>query len=153
MDQYKANFRDLTKLIGAKDYLRIENNPYLPLVVEKLDGQSLISLCHYGVQNGDLMRDPEVVFKIEKETAKPVYYRNDYAGFEHATIEEQFGDVPVKPGLQKSLDSFCRMWWKNIKEQGFFEVAKKLSTTQAVEKGPEVSGPDMDPDRGPEMDL
>jgi hypothetical protein len=37
-----------------------------------------------------------------------------------------FGDVPVKPNLQRDLDSFVSTWWRNIREQGFFEQAKEL---------------------------
>ncbi len=40
----------------------------MPLSIEAIgtsaDGNRLISLCHYGEQNGDLMRDPEMVFEL-----------------------------------------------------------------------------------------
>jgi hypothetical protein len=45
---------------------------------------------------------------------------------EHATIPDRFGDVPVKPQLQKSLDSFAATWLENVREQGFVEAARKL---------------------------
>jgi len=49
--------------------LKIENAPYMPLVVEGLDesgpmGLPAISVAHYGEQNGDLMRDPEMCFEL-----------------------------------------------------------------------------------------
>jgi len=49
---------------------------------------------HYGEQNGDLMRDPEMIFEAEESNEQlnlvPYYWRNDYAGVEQysAFIEE-----------------------------------------------------------------
>ena len=50
-------------------YLKIENPPYMALVIEATDesgpcGLPAISVCHYGEQNGDLMRDPEMCFEL-----------------------------------------------------------------------------------------
>ncbi len=50
-------------------YLKIENAPYMALVIEATDesgpcGLPAISVCHYGEQNGDLMRDPEMCFEL-----------------------------------------------------------------------------------------
>jgi hypothetical protein len=143
---YEHNYRKLMELLGSETHRRIENEPFLPLTVEKLEGQPLISLCHYGEQNGDLMRDPEVVFLVQERTAKPVYFRNDYVGVEHATVGGYFGDVPVKPHLQKDLDGFCRMWWSNIAEQQFFEKKEPSAS-----KTPEA-GPGQEPDAGPDFE-
>jgi antirestriction protein ArdC len=133
----ERNYENLMRLLGGEDSRRIEAKGYMPLVVEKIEGSSLISLCHYGEQNGDLMRDPEVVFRVEEGAgAKPVYFRNDYASVEHATTPGLFGDVPVQPSLQKSLDSFVADWWRNIEEQGFFDKAK----TNQEEKGLAAGG-------------
>jgi hypothetical protein len=50
-------------------YLKIDNPPYMELVIEAMDesgpmGLPAISVCHYGEQNGDLMRDPEMCFEL-----------------------------------------------------------------------------------------
>ena len=50
-------------------YLTIENPPYMALVIEATDesgpsGLPAISVAHYGEQNGDLMRDPEMCFEL-----------------------------------------------------------------------------------------
>jgi hypothetical protein len=29
---------------------------------------TMVSMCHYGEQNGDLMKDPDVLFKVERIT-------------------------------------------------------------------------------------
>jgi hypothetical protein len=122
----KKNYENLMELLGGQDYRRIEVQGYMPLVVERLKGLPIISLTHYGTQNGDPMRDPECCFLIDAETAQPIYFRNDYAGIEHATAPGHFGEVPVKPDLQKHLQSFVSIWWGNLREQGFFERAREL---------------------------
>lgn len=141
----KQNYDNLMRLLGGQEYRRIENDPYVPLTVEKLEGQPFVSLCHYGEQNGDLMRDPEVGFRVEGENAIPEYYRNDYLAVEHATVPGHFGDVPVEPGRQRSLDSFVQTWWKNLEEQGFFAKAEQLPRAEAA-------APSQEPDAGPEME-
>jgi hypothetical protein len=50
-------------------HLRIENPPYMALVIEATDesgpcGLPALSVCHYGEQNGDAMRDPEMCFEL-----------------------------------------------------------------------------------------
>ena len=58
----KMNYENLNRLLGGKEHRRIEVEGYMPLVVEKLEGTPLVSLCHYGEQNGDLMRGPGSCF-------------------------------------------------------------------------------------------
>jgi hypothetical protein len=50
-------------------YLKIENPPYMELVIEAVDesgpcGLLLLSVAHCGTQNGDPMRDPEMCFGL-----------------------------------------------------------------------------------------
>jgi hypothetical protein len=49
----------------------VRNPPFLDLVVEALDesgplGLPAISVAHYGKQNGDPMRDPEMCFEVAR---------------------------------------------------------------------------------------
>lgn len=46
-------------------------------IIEKTDKYNHISLAHYGQQNGDAMRDPEMLFALHKESQQfvPYYYR------------------------------------------------------------------------------
>ena len=65
-------------------YLKIENAPYMTLVIEATPelgplGLPAISVAHYGEQNGDLMRDPEMCFELSRPiggelTLDPFYY-------------------------------------------------------------------------------
>jgi hypothetical protein len=52
-------------------YLNIENPPYMALVIEATPepgplGLPGLSVVHYGLQNGDPMRDPEMCFELSK---------------------------------------------------------------------------------------
>jgi hypothetical protein len=121
---YERNYERLTQLLGGRDHVRIECGGYMPLVVENLGGNQ-ISLCHYGERNGGAMRNPMVCFLVEGSEAKPAYFRNDFAGVEHATVPDRFGYVPVKPRLQKDLDRFAETWFSTLHEQGLFEKAQE----------------------------
>ena len=70
--------------------LTIDNSPYMSLVIEAMDesgpcGLPALSVAHYGEQNGDLMRDPEMCFELGLAGGahlNPFCYRNDYIGCE-----------------------------------------------------------------------
>ena len=68
---------------------KIDNSDgtYMPVHIEligRIDKYDFFSLAHYGQQNGDAMRDPEMLFALHNETRQfiPYYYRNDYCGIE-----------------------------------------------------------------------
>ena len=50
------------------------------------NGLPSLSVAHYGEQNGDLMRDPEMLFEMRREAGTleldAYYWRNDYLGIE-----------------------------------------------------------------------
>jgi hypothetical protein len=71
-------------------HLHIDNPPYMALVIEALDesgpmGLPALSVTHYGEQNGDAMRDPEMCFELGLAGGAHLsafYFRNDYLGVE-----------------------------------------------------------------------
>ena len=74
------------------NYAKIHNNPNLmAVVVEKVGNLAgygeIISIAHYGEQNGDLMADPEMTFTIVGREYYPISFRNDYLG----RYQEVFG--------------------------------------------------------------
>ena len=94
------------------------DDTYIPLTIEILDNNQ-ISICHYGEQNGDLMRDPEMVFwKDEIGNYFPFYFRNDYVG-----IEEFSGEVIenklVISNEEQQIDQveFSNIWLETIEYQ------------------------------------
>ena len=80
---------------------------------------------HYGEQNGDLMRDPEMVFEIhawaDAPTAEPLSFRNDYMGLmqEIYRYDDDGKKTAVNPKLKQDLKSFGLTWFQNLKDQGF----------------------------------
>jgi hypothetical protein len=91
-------------------HLRIENLPFTALVIEATDesgprGLPAISVCHYGEQNDDAMRDPEVLFElgiagfsgnVQIFDFSPFYWRNDYVG-EHLNGSDNCTPRPKLP--------------------------------------------------------
>ena len=52
-------------------HIKIKNEPWMALVIEDIqelgpNGFPVISVCHYGEQNGDLVCDPEMLFELSK---------------------------------------------------------------------------------------
>jgi hypothetical protein len=79
----------------------------------------LISIAHYYVHNGDMMRDPDVVFVIGADQhVYPISYRQDGIGiYQEAAIVED-GQWRVRPKMQADIVKFCNdTWFPNINEQ------------------------------------
>ena len=67
-----------------RNYIRLEVPGFMRLVIEHIGtgprGGELISVAHYGEQNGDPMRDPEIVFEVAAGQWQPVSIQHDYVG-------------------------------------------------------------------------
>ena len=130
MKSYQEFATHLDQLLGGVHAVRITVPGYMPLSVEEIgssgDGYRLVSLCHYGEQNGDLMRDPDIVFLFHNlpggMAAEPVSYRNDYLGIvqEVYRYDETGRRTHVLPTLKQDLTEFAESWFANLKDQGFF---------------------------------
>lgn len=118
--------------LGKRPHIAIENAPWMRLVVETLpesgpSGEPVISVAHYGVQNGDLMRDPEMLFEVvrEGEGAKvwPFYFRNDYVGVEQwSRRQDSSGNMICQPALTRELEEFAELWDANLAAQGYLQA-------------------------------
>ncbi len=89
---------------------------FMPVHIERI-GKWDYSIAHYGKQNGDLMRDPEVVFHVDHGKIYPIYWRNDYVGLEQFSAVLKNDIWEVKPKMQADHKNFANTWLKNIKEQ------------------------------------
>jgi hypothetical protein len=127
---YQQFATDLHQLLSRARAVRITVPGYMPLSVEEIgssgDGYRLVSLCHYGEQNCDLMRDPDIVFLFHNgpdgAAAEPVSFRNDYMGIvqEVYRYDEVGRRTYVLPRLKQDLTEFAKSWFANLKDQGFF---------------------------------
>lgn len=121
-----------------REYIRLENEPYMRLVIEAIGtgprGLPSVSVAHYGEQNGDAMTDPEMTFEIDAEgTWHPLTFANAYTGtYQVAVFKDEAGRLMARPRLVNDLKVFARIWDKNIKEQGFIDVAKKAAKAAAA---------------------
>jgi hypothetical protein len=120
-------------------HLRIENRPFMPLVIEATDesgprGLPAISVCHYGEQNGDAMREPEMLFElgiagfggiVQIFDFSPFYWRNDYAGVEQWSRFMERGNYRCHTQLHLQHERFAKLWDKNLREQGFAEAFER----------------------------
>ena len=111
-------------------YLKIENAPYMELVIEAMDESGpcdlpSLSVAHYGEQNGDLMRDPEMCFELGFAGGahlNPFYWRNDYVSVEQWSRFIRDGNYCYHTELHKQHVSFAKTWDSNLRAQGFAEV-------------------------------
>lgn len=83
----------------------------------------MYSVAHYGEQNGDLMRDPDVTMGVDRETGtvEALTYQNDYIGRYWEVYKDFVDGKPTKyyPAMKKDLAAMVTAWAKNIKAQGF----------------------------------
>jgi hypothetical protein len=92
--------------------VRINVEGYMPLVAEEIgasaDGRRLVAIAHTGVQNGDVMHDPEIVFEFHALGAEPISFRNDYVGAHDEVYA--YDDAPTHRRLKRRADlvSFTR---------------------------------------------
>lgn len=114
----------LTHGLSLGDHSKIDHSggTFMPVCVENI-GQTelgpLYSVAHYYEQNGDLMRDPEMVFLKRNGKYYPVSFQQDGGlGFYQEAIEIQGCRVlRYYPPILDEQASFAAMWMKNIREQ------------------------------------
>jgi hypothetical protein len=111
-------------------YLKIDNPPYMELVIEAMDesgpmGLPALSVCHYGEQNGDAMREPEMCFELGMSGGPHLsafYYRNDYMGVEQWSRNIVRDHYVQLVELHKQHERFAKTWDNNLRLQGFAEA-------------------------------
>ena len=121
--------------------ISVENEPWMRLVIEVLpergpDGHVVVSVAHYGEQNGDPMRDPEMLFEVVEEVGKepefwPFYFRNDYSAVEQwSRRRDEAGNLHSLPKRTHDFEQFAKMWDRNLREQGFLEAFRRRACGQ-----------------------
>ena len=123
-DRATAIFRKLTEgLRKVGDHQQWNNDSSFMAACIEIIGRTglgpLVSIAHYYVQNGDMMRDPDVVFVIgANQNVYPISYRQDGMGiYQEAAIVED-GKWKVRPKMQADIVKFCNdTWFPNLNEQ------------------------------------
>lgn len=116
-------------------HIHIENPPWMPLDIEEIGtsgpfGFRSISVAHYGHQNGDTMRDPEMLFEMELRggvyVLSPYYWRNDFVGIEqYSAFRDDESNLFVLAGLKRRHEEFAALWDENLRSQRFFEAFRR----------------------------
>jgi hypothetical protein len=119
-------------IMTSQDFhLRIENEPFIPLVVER-QGDELY-LTHYLTQNGDMFIDSEMVFRVRGE---------GHIEFKETAVQSLRGGESRLPDR-----AFAQIFSKNIVQQGFAESAKAQIPAQAAPEVEVVSPQEPEADR------
>ena len=114
-------------------WLKIDNAPFMELVIEAVDesgpcGFPALSVTHYGEQNGDAMRDPEMLFELGCAGGphlNPFYWRNDYVAIEQWSRFIRDGHYCYQTQLHEQHKRFAAAWDRNLRQQGFFEAFER----------------------------
>jgi hypothetical protein len=89
----------------------------MDLTIEKI-GEHQISVAHYYTQRGDLMRDPEIVYRIENGNWTPIEYTQDPGVYQRN-----------EAGL-RNVQEFSQTWSENLRRQGFLQAAEQTEVNQ-----------------------
>jgi len=112
--------------ISGSCKLNLRPGTFMALCVERIGEVNyggavlpLWSFAHYGEQNGDLMRDPDVVMMDSGAAGLyPMSFRNDYLGVDNESLVYEDGKASgCRLKMQASITSFCATWAGNLKDQ------------------------------------
>ena len=90
------------------DSYSVEVSGFDTLTIEKVAPERL-SVAHHRIQRGDLMCDPEIVFRVENDRWVPVEYTQHPRIYQHD-----------ESGLK--IRGFVNRWDRNLREQGFLRA-------------------------------
>jgi Domain of unknown function (DUF6908) len=113
-------------------YVRIEVAHRLPLTIERIGfgprGRPQVAVAHYCERNGDLLRDPEVVFEVlacpgRRLAFSPISCVHDPAPERLAVYADADGLAWTRAAVDQQIRGYARAWDRTLREQGFLEVA------------------------------
>jgi len=116
-------------LLAPEAHLRLEMEPYEPLVIEKI-GPHLVSVAHYYEQGGDLVADPDVVFFTGHGEWLAIEITQGPPGgwVRYARLSDDGQDITqVERRGQADLAQFVNLWASNLEAQGWLERSKRAT--------------------------
>lgn len=126
------------KLLAGEDaYLKVENPPYLDLVIERHPGGAgeRLYFTHYLRRGGDSILDAEMVFDIRKNGT--------------LRLAETATQNPIRGGESRGRDvSFANMFSKNLIDQKFGDgkvLWPRDELQEELDPAPAASAPPLDP--------
>jgi len=113
---YRALVNLAPEVIEGKYYYMCfqAGEAFMPLTFENIGGNRF-ALMHYYMQDGDMMRDPDMELIIDHEN----HTVNAMTFAQHPAIYQEVGEGQEGLQLQRRLNSFLTQWLKNIGQQGY----------------------------------
>jgi hypothetical protein len=107
--------------IMTKDFMKFKSDGLMDFNVDNLTND-MIALAHNGIQNGDVMADPDIQVQIYPKTksAEALTFQNDYLGI----YQQVYEDGKYSPKLKKDLNEFLNDWLKTIIEVQEYQLAE-----------------------------
>ena len=107
--------------LGGHESYHLTSKGFMDLTVEIWqEGKfKMLSICHYFVQNGDMMQDPEILYKIHKQDNGTMH--EDPQWIQQAPtgrFDEVYSSRGCNVKLKAELLQFTKMWIKNLEFQG-----------------------------------
>ena len=148
-----TNYKALAPFLETVDaseeqHVTFTASGYMPLSIEKLysdNGLPVYGMMHWTTQNGDLMRDPDMTFRVDHTagTVEPLTFQNDFMGMYQEVYTD--GGNRYRPRLRTDLDKFLWQWLKNIKDQQF-DPGQKPAPDPEPDPAPKQNEPSTAPD-------
>lgn len=105
--------------IPVGEHIKLHVTGYEDLAIEKLT-EDTVSVAQYYEQRGDLMADPDIVFRVNGDDWIPIEYTH------HGLGRYSYNES----GLPQ-LDGFIKTWDRALKRQGFIKAAKEQAATSS----------------------
>lgn len=118
IEEILSKQKQLDTFKSGEDFaIKIANEGYMPLSIER-HGKT-ITVTHYFEQNGDLVPDPDMEFvDLGGQEWLPVAIQHSTGHYVRAAVQEG-GAWKFNPRAMRDLQSFARMWARNLLAQGF----------------------------------
>lgn len=107
--------------VGDSIEVELDSEAMLPLTIEKT-AENRVSVAHYYEQRMDLMRDPEIVFKVQDGG---VWSAVEYVQDNPSIYQRD------KNGLPDAQAFAMGTWDENLREQGYVEAAEQAASTSS----------------------
>ena len=99
--------------MAVNESYTIEVEGYEDLTIEKI-GTDRLSVAHHYIQRGDLMCDPEIVFRVKDDKWIPVRFT------QHPRVH-----LHDPEGIE--VEEFVTQWNENLRGQGFVDATEEIS--------------------------
>ena len=114
----KSRGRSSEFLAATEFHLRIENEPFMSLTIDRHG--ATVTVSHYFEQRSDLIPDPDMEFHMLADGSwLPVAIQHATGHYFRAVELTDDGRRLVRPAMLRDLKSFARIWGRNLIAQGF----------------------------------